>query len=379
MDCLTTRIKTAAIQAGFSRAQVCSADAEPEIGRFHSWLDAGYAGQMNYLENRRPAYSDPALVLEGVRSIVMLTTDYAIDDDRATSDIDVDRASVGAGLVARYAKGERDYHDVIHKRLKSLKQFVLSESPGAVVRGVVDTAPLLERDYARLAGLGWIGKNTMLIHRDDGSWFFLAALLTDLELKADPPFATDHCGACRACLDACPTDAFPQPYVLDAQRCISYLTIELRGDVPVDLREGMGDWVFGCDVCQDICPWNRRHTTTIDKELQLRGDLNPLELRSLFELTDDDFRARFRRTPLWRSKREGILRNAAIVLGNQAAEASVSALTVGAADQSAVIRAASAWALGRVGSPIAISVLQERLQVERDDTVRTEIDLALRG
>ncbi len=173
-----------------------------------------------------------------------------------------------------------------------------AQSPEARVRGVVDTAPLLERDFAMLAGLGWIGKNTLLLNSRLGSWFFLAALATDLELDYDPPQATDHCGTCRACLDACPTDAFTAPYVLDARRCISYLTIELREPIPPDLRSGMGDWLYGCDVCQDVCPWNNKAPRTEEPAFAPDAARNPAQLAELFELSDEEFRRRFRDTPL---------------------------------------------------------------------------------
>jgi len=209
---------------------------------------------------------------------------------------------------------------------------------------------LLEREFAQLAGLGWIGKNTLLLNKSFGSWFFLAALLTDQELVYDEPHATDHCGTCRACLDACPTDAFPQPYVLDATKCISYLTIELREQIPETLRAGMGDWVFGCDVCQDVCPWNNRVPTTNEPAFAPRPDNNPLQLAALFYLSDGQFRDRFRKTPLWRPKRRGILRNAAIVLGNQRAQTAVPALTHGLEDPDPLVQDSCRWALQQISN-----------------------------
>jgi len=262
-------------------------------------------------------------------------------------------------------------------RLNALAEFLQEHSPAARVRGVVDTAPLLEREFAQLAGLGWIGKNTLLLNRQEGSWFFLAALLTDIELAYDRPHETDHCGTCRACLDACPTSAFPQPYVLDASRCISYLTIELRESMPIELRPGVGDWLFGCDVCQDVCPWNSRAPLSREAAFEPRDESNPIDLIGLFDLNEPAFRNRFRHTPLWRPKRRGILRNAAIVLGNRPTPDAIPALVRGLNDSEPLVRGACAWALGRYPQPAARRALEQRRVVEVDCDVLGEIDAAL--
>jgi epoxyqueuosine reductase len=233
----------------------------------------------------------------------------------------------------------------------------------------------LEREFAQLAGLGWIGKNTLLLNKQFGSWFFLAALLTDAELEYDEPHLADHCGTCRACLDACPTDAFVAPYVLDARRCISYLTIELRGPIPSDLRSGVGDWLFGCDVCQDVCPWNNHAPLSDEPAFQPTGGMNPLAVAALFALDEAAFRARFRQTPLWRAKRRGILRNAAIVLGNQPDPAAIPALMIGLNDIEPIVRGACAWALGQFNSAAAEEALAARRAVETDRAVVDEIDV----
>jgi len=261
-----------------------------------------------------------------------------------------ERAEPGEGRISRYAWGTADYHDLIHSRLRQLSGRLLAWAPDARVRGVVDTAPLLERDFARLAGLGWIGKNTLLLNRQAGSWFYLAALLTDRELDYDTPHETDHCGSCRACLDACPTQAFPQPYVLDATRCISYLTIELRTAIPPDLRPLVGDWLFGCDVCQEVCPWNRRAPCSNEPSFAPVPERNPQGLAELFFWTEAEFRDGFRHTPLWRAKRRGVLRNAAIILGNQRANSAIPALSRGLCDPDSLVREACAWALGCLDS-----------------------------
>jgi epoxyqueuosine reductase len=245
------------------------------------------------------------------------------------------------------------------------------------VRGVVDTAPLLEREFGQLAGLGWVGKNTMLLDRRFGSWFFLAAVLLDCELDYDAPAEVDHCGTCTACLDACPTGAFPRPYVLDATRCISYLTIELRSAIEPGLRPALGAWLFGCDMCQDVCPWNRKAASDLATFVP-RPDLDPVSLAPLFFLDDDAFRERFRRTPLWRARRRGLLRNAAIVLGNRPTSDALPALARGLRDVEPLVRGASAWALGRLRSADGAAELQRRLSEETDAGVQAEIREALR-
>lgn len=391
---LTAAVKAAARELGFSLTGVCHAAAAPGSDCLAEWLAAGFGGEMSYLANRLDAYSHPRHVLEGVRSLVMLGWEYRVDEPAPTSP--------GTGRVSRYAWGESDYHDVLRDRLNQLAARLAQLAPGCRVRGVVDTAPLLEREFAQLAGLGWVGKHTLLIHRECGSWFFLAALLTDVDLTPDTPWESDHCGHCRACLDACPTQAFPAPYVLDASRCVSYLTIELRGPVPVPLRPGLGDWLFGCDICQEVCPWNQHaarrrpderlapppHTTvassnssTVPRHLaqtalesppaspssanpspadaatpdvvaprdrfRSREDANPVDLIALFEADEAAIRARFRSTPLWRARRRGLLRNAAYVLGNQRSTPAIPALLSGLRDCEPLVRGACAWALGR--------------------------------
>jgi epoxyqueuosine reductase len=249
------------------------------------------------------------------------------------------------GRIARYARGA-DYHDVLRGKLHQLLDWVKNEAPGCRGRGVVDTAPLLERDFARRAGLGWFGKNTMLIDKRLGSYLFLAALLLDIELRPDSPQVAAHCGTCTACLDACPTGAFVAPYQLDSRRCISYLTIELRGPVPAELREGLGDWLFGCDICQEVCPWNRKALPTSEPALEPRYEaFDPAELLGL---SAEEFRQRFRDTALWRTRRRGLLRNAALVLGNLGNAAALPALEGALLDEEALVREAAAWAIEQI-------------------------------
>ncbi|MDA0660518.1 MAG: tRNA epoxyqueuosine(34) reductase QueG [Planctomycetota bacterium] len=369
---LTIELKKLAHEQGFSRVGICRAEATPQFDRFREWIRRGYAGEMRYLSDRCEAFAHPDRVLAGVRSLVMLAMDYK------TAPPSVSPRSAPFGRVARYALGEVDYHDLIHARLQVILGRLASWRPDAVSRGVVDSAPLHEREFARLAGLGWIGKNTLLIHPQAGSWCFLAAILTDLELDVDRPFEQDYCGTCTACLQACPTQAFPQPYVLDASRCISYLTIELRSSIPEPLRESISPWVFGCDVCQEVCPWNRFAVATTEPELQPRPITNPLNLRQLFYWSDAEFRRHFRHVPLWRTKRRGLLRNAALALGIDGAHGTAVPLIRGLYDREPLVRGACAWSLGRISNQSRVAaVLLRQLRNESHVEVRREISLAL--
>ena len=365
----TGLLKHRARELGFEHCGVCPASSPAGVERLGEWLSRGYAGEMRYLAEHREAYAHPGAVLEGVRSLVMLATHY--------SPVLQGRPGTGEGRVARYAAGSCDYHDVIRDRLHKVADFLRELCPQATTRGVVDTAPLMEREFAQLAGLGWVGKNTLLLRKGAGSYFFLAAVLTDVALEYDTPHSADHCGTCTACLDACPTGAFVEPYVLDARRCISYLTIEHKTAVPVELRSGIGDWLFGCDVCQEVCPWNRDAPPTDEKGFEPIDSLSPVELLPLFDLDEAGFRKRFRFTPLWRPHRRGLLRNAAVVLGNQRPEGCEAALGRGLRDAEPLVRGACAWALGRVGTSTAREELRRRKAIETDTYVLQEIRGAL--
>ena len=367
----TAQLKCEAQSLGFDLVGVCPAVSPAGLSQFHEWLNAGYGGEMQYLSERKDAYAHPRSVLDGVRSVVMMAMNYKTAKP--------DEAAVGSGRVSRYAWGQVDYHDLIHDRLRQLREWFHAALPDTKVRGVVDTAPLLEREFAQLAGLGWVGKHTLLINRGIGSWFFLAALLTDVELAYDDAQERDYCGSCTACLEACPTDAFPQPYVLDATRCISYLTIELREAIPVDLRGGMENWVFGCDICQDVCPWNSHAPPAREAAFHPDPEKNPINLLELFALDDEAFRVRFRHTPLWRARRRGILRNAAIVLGNQRATIATEALMHGLNDPEPLVREAVAWALWQVATKVALEALRRRLVIEDDEGVRQALTRYLAG
>ena len=365
---LTTALKEEARRLGFDLVGVCPAVSPPRIEYLRRWLAAGRAGQMRYLADRADAYEHPCHVLEGVESLVMLGMVYRTIEPQPPGE--------GEGRVSRYAWGI-DYHDLVHERLRCLAGLHTRLAPQARVRGAVDTAPLLEREFAQLAGLGWIGKNTLLLNRHMGSWFFLAALLSTERLQYDQPHAEGYCGSCRACLDACPTGALVDAHCLDARKCISYLTIELSASIPRELREPAGTWLFGCDVCQEVCPWNHCAPISAMQALHPLPGMNPVELEGLFSLDEAAFRERFRATPLWRSKRRGLLRNAAIVLGNKPHEAAIPGLVRGLNDAEPVVREACAWALGRYRVEPARAALRERLAIEEDGEVRREIERPL--
>ena len=345
-DVLNDRLKAEGLRLGFDRVGVAPAVAAPDYSHFLDWLDAGCAAGMGYMERHAEARGDPSRILDGARSIVMVSLVYGRPSEGEPSPTE--------GKVARYARG-LDYHEVLRTKLEALLDWLRVQRPEARGRAIVDTAPLLERDYARLAGLGWIGKNTMLIDKRIGSFTFLGALLTDIELLPDAAHAADHCGTCTRCLDACPTDAFDGPYRLDARRCISYWTIEHRGPIDESYRDQLDGWVFGCDVCQDVCPWNRKPAAGREAAFEPRDDLTYPDLLQWLEQDADDFGRALRSTALRRAQRSGLARNAALVLGTRRVAEAVPALTALLADDDATVRDAADWALRRIATQQAAS------------------------
>ncbi len=303
---LKEKIKAKSRQLGFILAGVTTPEPPPHFSTFENWLAQGRHGTMHYLaeERSRTRRADPRTILPECKSILVLATPYSLSKGKGKGD---------RGQIAAYAWGE-DYHDVLPARMKELVQFIEEQAGGPVKnRWYTDTGPLLERDLAQRAGIGWIGKNTCLIHPKHGSYFLLSEILLDLALEPDPPFVTDHCGTCRRCIEACPTDCILPDRTLDASRCISYLTIELKEDIPSELREKMGNWVFGCDVCQSVCPWNR----FAEEGDPAFGKENPLHsLTEELAISTREFNQRFKRSPVKRAKRRGYLRNVAVALGN---------------------------------------------------------------
>jgi epoxyqueuosine reductase len=368
---IAAELRAEAVRLGFSRVGITALLEPPHHQAFRGWLARGLAGPMHrWLERHEPLRRSVAAILEGAASVVMLATDHATLPDTRS-------CPPGLGRVARYAWGD-DYHDLLRTRVNALSGWLEKRVPGCRTRGVVDSAPIAERDFAQAAGLGWIGKNAMLISPTAGSWFLLTAFVTDVPLPADAPLETDHCGTCTACLDACPTDAFPEPGVLDAARCTSALTVESQTPIPLELRSGLGDWVFGCDVCQEVCPWNRHAPGSSEPTLQPRDGASTLSLADLLQLDEPGFRRQFRGSAIKRAKRTGLLRSAAIALGNRPHEPSFAALVAATHDADPVVREAAVWALGRwIEAGVMVEACRAAVAAHdssHDDTSSTSAD-----
>lgn len=338
----TARIKAEAYALGFDLVGIASLGMVDTADAYATWLARGYAGTMAYLERGAATRRDTRLPFPGARSAIVVAMDYGGGEP--------------PGPVARYARGD-DYHDVMTGKLRALHRWLEAEV-GYAVRGkpYVDTGPILERDLARRAGLGWFGKNTNLIHPWLGSYLFLGALFVELDLERDEPFATDHCGTCTRCLEACPTDAIVAPGVLDARRCISYLTIELRGAIPEDLRQPIGGLLYGCDICQEVCPWNGKFARALPdaspfapRAVVAGRDARALA-REILAMDEETYRAAFRRSAMKRAKLAGLKRNAAVVLGNVGTADDLPALEAARGDPDPVLREHVAWAMAQIAT-----------------------------
>jgi epoxyqueuosine reductase len=345
-------IKRAADAAGFDLAGIAPAADAAELKHFPQWIAAGYAGEMKYLEARddRGDFKRASLarVAPWAKSVIVCAINYNTEHPYSTEVHDADR-----GWISRYAWSREDYHDGVLRRLKQvereLHQAVGDSQPTVVTRSYVDTGPIVERVFAKYAGVGWIGKNTCIINQKKGSWLFLGVILTSLELAPDLP-APDRCGTCTRCIEACPTDAILAPYQLDSNKCISYLTIEKRGPIPEELRAGMGRHVFGCDICQDVCPWNRKAPASTASEFDPRPGLVNPALDWLAEMSAEEFRAAFRGSPIRRTKRSGLRRNVAIAMGNSGNKEFLPQLDLLAADDDESVRESAEWARRRLAS-----------------------------
>ena len=334
---LKDKIKIKSKQLGFILAGVTTPEPPPHYSTFENWLVQNQHGTMNYLadERSRARRADPKQILLECKSILVLATPYSHPSAQEQSD----------GKIAAYAHGA-DYHDILPARMKELVQYIEAQVGGPVKnRWYTDTGPILERDLAQRAGIGWIGKNTLLINPKQGSYFLLSEILLDLELEPDAPFVTDHCGTCTRCIQACPTACILPNRTLDATRCISYLTIELKDDIPIELREKIGDWTFGCDVCQVVCPWNR---FAPEGDSAFDDNRPPHARTEELTLTPQAFNTRFKRTPIQRAKRRGYLRNIAVVLGNIGDMHALPVLQNALNDEEPMIREHAQWAIDKI-------------------------------
>jgi epoxyqueuosine reductase len=342
---LTQAIKNEARHLGFALAGITPPDAPPHLSTYENWLKLGRHASMAYLaEGRaRERRADPRRILPDCRSILVLAIRYP--DPKNDPD---EQSTPGSGRVAAYAWG-RDYHLVLPERLEALAAFIETQVGHPVAhRCYTDTGPLLERDLAQRAGLGWIGKNTCLIHPRLGSYFLLAEILLALELEPDLPFTTDRCGTCTRCIDACPTACILPDRTLDAGRCISYLTIENKAEIPAELRSQVGNWVFGCDVCQQVCPWNKFAAEEYDPAFAPHPGVPAPDLKADQSLSPAGFNLKFKDSPVQRARRRGYLRNVAVALGNSHDPGAAPALKAALADDEPLVRQHAAWALERI-------------------------------
>ena len=371
-------IVTKANQLGFPLVGVVAPEPPDHLLTYQRWIEEGRHGEMVYLATDRALTrrADPRKILPGCRSILVLGAPYLAPKTIKDIRTPTDKLS---GRVASYAWGS-DYHDILLKQLTELAQFIAVNTPsGTTYRSYTDTGPILERDLAQRSGLGWVGKNTCLIHPKLGSYFFLAEIFLNLDLEPDEPYTMDNCGKCRRCIDTCPTGCILPERVLDARRCISYLTIELKNAIPVELRPLMADWVFGCDVCQQVCPWNERFASRSDVPLfMLRRGVPTPNLVADMDLSPVAFNEKFRGSPIKRTKRRGYLRNVAVALGNAEAESASSVLQrILKLDPEPLIRSHVAWALGQIGGSGSQIALREALAQEAAPEVAVEIHSAL--
>jgi len=365
---LGDEIRAGAFALGFDACSFTRPDAIPLAAeRLRAWLASGAQGEMGWMAARAHERGSPSVLWSETRSVVMLGVNYGPDADPLAATARRER-----GAISVYAQG-RDYHDVIKGRLKLLAGFILARAGGGAVRVFVDTAPVMEKPLAEAAGVGWQGKHTNLVSREFGSWLFLGAIFTDLEIAPDAR-ESDHCGSCRACLDACPTQAFPAPYRLDARRCISYLTIEHSGPIPEEFRAAIGNRVYGCDDCLAVCPWNKFARASREAKFAAKESLRAPELADLARLDDDAFRRRFAGTAVKRIGSARFLRNVAIAIGNSGDAALAAALTPLLGSASPLVRGAAVWALGRLLEEEALSqFVQLHLAEERDLSVLSEM------
>jgi epoxyqueuosine reductase len=364
---VSAQIQAAAMELGFDLAGVAPVREFQELSHFEAWITAGFAGEMKYLHTRDQAghlkRSSLANAAPWARSVVVCASNYNCAEPYSTKMPDPAR-----GWISRYAWSKADYHDVVLTRLRALEARIhqLCSDPDIRTWSYVDTGPIVERIYAKYAGIGWIGKNTCIINQQVGSWLFLGVILTSVPLLPDLP-APDRCGTCTRCLDACPTSAFPEPYKLDASRCISYLTIEKRGSIPEELRHPMGRHLFGCDICQDVCPWNRKAPVSTNAEFLPRESLVNPPLETIAAMTIEQFRETFRGSPVKRTKFPGLRRNCAIAMGNSGDSRFLPYLQTLAEDADPVVAEHARWAINRIRARLSTVAPASRRQISFED------------
>jgi epoxyqueuosine reductase len=365
MTALRGSLLARAKEAGFDDIGIARADARGDLPeRLQNWLALGRHGQMGWMEETSARRADPLTLWPEAKSVIMLAMNYGPESDPLEALERHDRAAISV-----YAQN-RDYHDLVKKRLKQVARW-LAETSGAEVKVFVDTAPVMEKPFAEAAGLGWQGKHTNLVSRKLGSWFFLGAIFTTLDLEADEAH-DDHCGDCRRCLDICPTKAFPAPYELDARRCISYLTIEHKGHIAREFRKPMGNRIYGCDDCLAVCPWNKFASRAHEEAFHAREELRAPLLRDLAQLDDAGFRTLFSGSPVKRIGRDRFVRNVAIAIGNSGEASLAEDARTLLDDGSSLVRAMAVWALGELAPDDARRRASAALEREEDDAVREE-------
>ncbi len=362
-------LKEHASMLGFDDLRIAPASPD-HWDQYRDWIAQGHHGGMKYLANRAEERRSPTISDQPARSIIVVAKRYLTNPIKSPP-------NPFTAIVSRYAVGD-DYHDVMGESLKQLTAYIDQQTGGSYKsRWCVDSSPVMEKDFAAQSGIGWYGKQSNIINSHLGAWFFLGAIITTLELVPDHPIP-NRCGTCIKCIEACPTKAIIQPYVVDARRCISYLTIENKGPIPVEFRRAMGQRVYGCDDCLAVCPWNRFAQPTDEPGFQPREILRTPNLIQLMKLADDEFRTIFKGSPIKRTKRRGLLRNAAIALGNTHDPGAIPVLLEALRDHEPLIRGHAAWALGEIGGSKAAKGLQEALAIEQDEWVISEIQQALR-
>ena len=365
----TLRIERFAKEIGFDGFGVTREVSTKSVEKYKNWLSLGYEGEMSYMRRNVEKRSNLDLVLSGVKSVVCLRTNYLTADKGMEFVNDKEH-----GDISLYALNE-DYHDVLVQRHQKLEKKIKEEFSGCQTKPYVDTGPILEKSLAKNAGLGWIGKHTNLITESVGSYYFLSEILVDAIMEPSEP-SLDKCGTCRSCIDICPTQAIVAPYILDSRRCISYLTIELKGVIPLEFRKAIGNHIYGCDDCQIVCPWNSFAVKTDEESFRARD--GSFQLIELMCLNDEAFRKRFKKSPVKRTKRRGLLRNVAVALGNSGNLSAVGPLIDALSDHEPLIRAHVVWALGELLGKKALPILNKTLMNEEEDIVKNEINLVQR-